>query len=111
MLPEPEIDEIVESVQDWQDENWNPVGDTAFDGEQLYGGDGDWPDWPDQDMLEWVPSAIQEKFGMASRSFVSGPCLYFELSVESELVSAFQDAGYSVDRNDKLVRTACGYKK
>ena len=91
------------------DEDWNPVGDTPFVGEDLYGGDGEWPDWPDQDMLNWVPEEIQSKLGERTFSFVSGPCLRFSKNNENEIVRAFQDHRYAVEKDERLVSEACGY--
>jgi hypothetical protein len=71
--------------------------------------DGDWPGWTEQEMLAWVPKAIQEQYGQRSFSFVSGDCLMFRLEDEDRLVAAFVAHGYACVRDDALVRRASGY--
>ena len=109
MLVPGEIDEIVWFLVESYDDDWKPIGETVFDGEMLYGGDGDWPDWPQQDMLDWVPPEIQVEYGEQTRSFVSGPCLVFDSSHETDVVDAFRRSGFTVVRDDDLVKRACGF--
>jgi hypothetical protein len=71
--------------------------------------DGDWPGWTAQEMLAWVPKAIQEQYGRRGFSFVSGDCLVFRPEDEDELVAAFLAHGHACVRDDTLVRRASGY--
>jgi hypothetical protein len=71
--------------------------------------DGDWPGWPAQEMLTWVPKPIQKQYGKGSFSFVSGDCLLFEPSREREIVASFEKLGYRCVRDDATVRRASGH--
>jgi hypothetical protein len=71
--------------------------------------DGDFPAWPQQEMLAWVPTEIQQSYGGGSFSFVSGPCLVFELENEDEIVEALERHGYRCVRDDGLVLEASGF--
>lgn len=70
--------------------------------------DGDWPDWPHQEMLNWVPTAIQQTYGQRGESRLNGPFLTFRPEDESAIVEAFSELGYQCRRDDRLVRRACG---
>lgn len=72
--------------------------------------DGDWPGWTEQEMLAWVPKAIQEQYGRRSFSFVSGDCLVFRPEDEDQLIAAFVAHGYACVRDDALVRRASGHR-
>jgi hypothetical protein len=71
--------------------------------------DGDWPGWPQQDMLSWVPGDIVEEFGERSSSFVSGDCLVLDRDRVEEIVAAFESHGFTCAKGEKLVKRACGY--
>jgi hypothetical protein len=72
--------------------------------------DGDWPGWTEQEMLAWVPKAIQKQYGHRNFSFVSGDCLVFRPEDEEELVAAFVAHGYACVRDDALVHRASGHR-
>src|SRR5438045_2977908 len=45
------------------------AADDLFDSDQIGAiGDGDWPPWPKQEMLSWVPDEIRERFGQIERT-------------------------------------------
>jgi hypothetical protein len=69
---------------------------------------GHWYEWPQQEMLDWVPQHIQQAFGTKSYSTASGPCLVFDPKDERELVRAFEAAGYRCERDQQLVDRATG---
>ena len=71
--------------------------------------DGDYPEWPKQTMLKWVPRAIQRQFGEAGGTTFNGPYLQFDLAQEREIVAAFRAAGYRCIRDEVLVRQASGW--
>ena len=51
-----------------------PNDNDAFDRADIPGFcDGDWPDWPQQEMLNWVPQAIQKTYGQRVDSTLNGP--------------------------------------
>jgi len=87
-----------------------PGPQDAFDSAEVPGlCDGDWPAWPQQDMLNWVPTEIQVRYGHRASSFLNGDCLLFSADHEVELVQAFRAAGYQCQRADRFVRRACGH--
>ena len=87
-----------------------PADDHPFDTNELPGyGDGDWPQWPAQRMLEWMPEVIRTRFGDVGTSMVSGDMLSIDPASESGIIAALKDAGYTCIRDDHLVSTASGY--
>jgi hypothetical protein len=71
--------------------------------------DGDFPGWPAQEMLAWVPEAIQEEYGSVESSAFGEPCFEFDPGMELEIVSALQEMSYRCNKDEKLVREACGF--
>jgi hypothetical protein len=72
-------------------------------------GDGDWPIWAAQAMLEWVPQDVQERFGRVAATRLSGEYLYLPENRADEIASAMQSHGYTCVRDDALVERAEGY--
>jgi len=70
--------------------------------------DGDWPDWPQQEMLNWVPTVIQKTYGQRVDSTFNGPFLTFRTEDEKAIVEVFTELGYRCQKDDRLVRQACG---
>jgi hypothetical protein len=69
--------------------------------------DGDWPGWPEQEMLSWVPADIQERYGNVRCSVLNGDFLQF--SADAGVVAdALRRHGYQCRRDDALVARACG---
>jgi hypothetical protein len=86
-----------------------PEDSDAFDSGFVYGlSDGDWPEWPAQEMVEWVPEEIQEQFGRVVATRLNGDYLEFDGSKEAEIVAAFKELGYLCERDDVLVCKASG---
>jgi hypothetical protein len=71
--------------------------------------DGDWPPWPVQEMLTFIPKSICAKYGRAQESVLNGPFLELDLKFKSEIVRDLRDAGYHVERNDVLIRIVNGH--
>lgn len=69
--------------------------------------DGDWPEWPAQEMLHWVPESVQI-FGNVRDSCLNGDFLWLDWEKEAEIVTAMADAGYSCRRDDELIEAAHG---
>ena len=87
-----------------------PADAESFDVDKLPGyADGDWPEWPAQEMLRWMPKEIQERFGDVGASMVSGDSLLIDPASEIDVVAALEKAGYICRRDDKLVALASGY--
>lgn len=70
--------------------------------------DGDWPGWPAQMMLEWVPKEIQQTYGKVDFSPVSGDCLTLDSSQTDVIVAVLEQHGYACIRDDELVVRASG---
>ena len=88
-------------------DHWEPDAEMGFDAEQIPGfADGDWPEWPAQEALEWVPTAIQHRFGVESASVLSGDYLKFAIEQEAAIVAAFVEQGYTCSRDDTLLLRA-----
>ena len=88
-------------------DNWEPGAETAFEAEQIPGfADGDWPEWPAQEALEWVPTDIQRRFGVESASVLSGDYLTLNIEHEAAIVAAFVEHGYTCSRDDTLLMRA-----
>src|SRR5262245_41673282 len=93
-------------LQMWELDSVPPTD--AFSGADLIG-DGDYPGWPEQMMLDWVPDAIQKKYGSVTDSVHNGLFLHLEPALERDIVAAFAAAGYRCIRKDALVQLASGY--
>ena len=90
-------------------DHWEPGAEMGFDAEQIPGfADGDWPEWPAQEALEWVPAAIQRRFGVEAASILSGDYLELAIEQESAIVAAFAEQGYTCTRDDTLLLRAYG---
>jgi hypothetical protein len=94
-----------------------PVGgrlskdDDEFKPEQLPGfSDGDWPGWPAQEMLKWVPKKIQKEYGQIVASSINGYFLMLDPAGEKDIVKAFHQHGYLCVKDEALARRACGYE-
>ena len=70
--------------------------------------DGDWPAWPEQKMLRWLPKDIQIEFGTVVDSVHNGEFLVLDAARENEIVAALRQRGHRCTKDDDLVRRACG---
>ena len=85
------------------------AGDEAFDANTIWGyQDGDWPEWPAQDMIQWVPESVQQQFGSVVDSTLNGSYLMFDPEQEIELVAAMDELGFTCRRDDVLIEAANG---
>src|SRR5690348_4424211 len=73
-IPTDAYQEVVELMREQAEEEledskeladgWEPDAEAAFDAEEIPGfADGDWPQWPALQALEWVPLSIQRNYG------------------------------------------------
>jgi hypothetical protein len=70
--------------------------------------DGDWPAWPEQEMLRSLPKDIQLEFGTVVDSVHNGEFLVLDAARETEIVAALRQRGHRCTKDDDLVRRACG---
>jgi hypothetical protein len=89
-----------------------PMPPDCFEPSQVPGhDDGDWPDWVEQEMLDWLPDSIVKKFGEVKSTFLNGPFLLLDINRTSEIVAALEDLGYECHLSADFVCRACGYDK
>ena len=87
-----------------------PRNDAPFHPDDIPGLlDGDWPAWPDQLHVAWMPRAITERFGAADTDGSGRSLAAFASADERRVVAALRARGYTVSRDDELVAHACGY--
>ncbi len=72
--------------------------------------DHDWPAWPAQQMLDWVPKEIQEKYGSMESTRLNGEYLTLNPRNERKITAAFRRAGYRCTRDETLIQRATGCK-
>lgn len=96
---DPEEDDIV----------FEPQPDEKFDREAIFGyADGDWPEWPAQEMLAWVPEDIQARFGKCISSTLNGEFLFIEPASIPDVVAALEAQGYMCREDQALVERTSG---
>lgn len=70
--------------------------------------DGDWPEWPEQLMLSWIPREILSEYGQRENSLLNGAFAVLEETREQEIVAAFGRLGHRCVRDDELIARCCG---
>jgi hypothetical protein len=89
------------ALSDLDNEEEAPPDSSELDHELA--ADGDFLHFPEQLMLEFIPKSVQERFGKVEESVFNGPMLILDPDHESEIVSALQNHGLSVQRDDSLM--------
>jgi len=80
-----------------------PEDTDPFSSDQVPGvDDGDWPAWPAQRMLDWVPKEIQKEYGSIESTRLNGEYPTFYPRNEPRIIAAFWRAGYRCVRGDTL---------
>lgn len=93
-----------------EDDDFTPTTATPFDPEDIPGfADFEWPPFPAQDMLDWVPADIQRKFERPG-AYIMNDVLVLSESDVVAIVAAMEAHGYQCIRDDHLVRAASGYE-
>lgn len=101
--------ERAEDLREMMDED-DPPDSAAFSSEDIPGyGDGDWPEWLQQNMLSWVPEDVQERFGSVEASRISGDALIIYAEKGEDVAAALEAQGFTCTRDDAAVREAAGY--
>ena len=104
MLPADRAAEVREML----DEDEPPEDAATFDASAITG-EGDWPEWLQQDMLSWIPKDVQERFGSVEASRISGDALVIDASKGEDAAAALEAHGYTCTRDDAAVQEAAGY--
>jgi len=96
-------------MRDWHIEL--PLPKDAFDDRVLPPSyfDGDWPEWAEQTMLDWLPDRICDEFGTCETSVLNGYFLTLDVSRTNEIVNALEQEGYQLRHDPHLISRACGY--
>jgi len=102
------IEDAVESYKRLPLCDRRPFDSERFESDILPLSDGDWPSWPEQDALKWVPREIQQRFGRTAPSLLNGPSLVLDASKESEIVAAMKEHGYMCTADSMLIQLAKG---
>lgn len=99
--------------QDWREllelERSTPDLDAKFNpGDLAAFSEGDWPDWPEQEMRWWLEPEAIAKHVTEHQSVINGPFLSIDPYRLAEVVEALESVGHTCYRDDALVRRACG---
>lgn len=87
-----------------------PADGADFDPDEISGyGDGDWPEWLHQVMLDWMPKDLIERFGTVEQSVHNGPFLEVEPAAADDLAHALEERGYSCTHDDAAIAAAAGW--
>ena len=70
--------------------------------------DGDWPDWPEQEMMEWLPPEAVASYATVHQSVINGPFLSIDPTRLADVVEALESVGHTCRRDDALIAQACG---
>jgi hypothetical protein len=70
--------------------------------------DGDYPGFPAQEMLRWMPRDIQLDFGTARSTVMNGELLELDVKNTKAIVQRLKQAGFRCRRNQRLVLRAHG---
>jgi hypothetical protein len=87
-----------------------PDAATAFSTDDIPGhADGDWPLWPAQAMLDWLPSSVQALGSIAFSNF-NGEFLVLDDAEPEEVIARMAAEGIECrEDTEGLVASACGY--
>jgi hypothetical protein len=87
-----------------------PFDEDVFPGYDLpLVADGDYPEWPDQEMLTWMPEQILERpFSRRRASVHNGYFLELDPAAEGEIVVVLTAAGFRCSKDQRLVLKASG---
>lgn len=66
----------------------------------------DWPDFPLQAMVEWMPADIQEQYGEVKWTMFDGPHLSIDAEQKDEIIQALEEQGYICIEDDFVVSVA-----
>lgn len=106
LMPGEDLQEVISYFLEYDEDL--PSDDAKFQADLLPGYcDGDWPDWAEQKMLEWVPRSIIEKFATMMQTAINGSYPVLDASRKEEIVAAMRAAGLDCQEDEELVRRAC----
>jgi hypothetical protein len=101
----------LDALNRWMEsaEEEEPAPEVPFDASDIPGrDDGDWPAWPAQDMLAWVPGEVQARFGRSQASVLNGAWLSLPGDSIDGIAAEMTRLGYRCRRDDGLIARAHG---
>jgi hypothetical protein len=106
MIPTEDWNEL---LVEFQENEWTPDPDEPFECADIPGvEDADWPDWPQQEMMWWLPPKVVAPYAKLHQTVLNGPFLTIDPTRMAEVVEALNRAGHTCFRDDVLVGQACG---
>jgi hypothetical protein len=86
-----------------------PAPDEPFDASELPGFDGgDWPAWPKQAMLDWLPASVRA-MGRIFSTAINGVALHIDENLVDEVIEALASEGIECSEDaERDVQRACG---
>ena len=106
-IPPEEMDAVYARLFDDGDERL-PDRSAKFDSDALGCGDGDYPDWPEQKMLEWLPADVCRRLGKVESSVLNGDYLSLDVRRAPEIIAALEASGFECRWDEALVKRASG---
>ena len=105
------IDDLWEVASELRERGTLPAMTDDFDDRWLPFGyhDGDWPDWPEQLMENWLPTRICAEYGKVESSLLNGSFLILDVTRAEEIMRALEREGFQLHHDPRLVRRAFGY--
>ena len=70
--------------------------------------DGDYPGFPKQEVMDWMPSEVLEAFGRTQQTAINGDYPGFDPTETRKVVASLRRRGYRCRRNQRLIETAHG---
>lgn len=105
-IPPDELDRVLDRLTD--DDGGMPDRSSKFDSDLLGCSDGDYPDFVEQKMFDWLPAHVCREFGKMKSSVLNGPLLALDVRRTPEIIAALERAGFECRLDEELVRRACG---
>lgn len=107
-LPGPRWQEIIDRLEGAEIDV--PAPEQPFDLDLIPGYvDGDWPEWPAQQMFEWMPPELIARFGRSTASVLNGDFLEIDPLQGPALAASLEETGWTCIRDDALVSAASGF--
>ncbi len=107
LCPASMLQEIEEILADNEEEHDD---EDDFDSSDIPGyADGTWPGFPERDQSDWFPEKLKEKYAVLIETLHDGTMLQFSVSHQENIVRELIGMGFQCERNDELVKKACGY--
>jgi len=111
LLSSRDYQEIVVMLTEWceLEEPFQPDPEELFESDQIPGyADGDWPEWPAQEMLDWMPEELQQRYGTVKDSIFNGTFLEIKPEQKQAIVADLEALGYTCVEDDQTIAKAHG---